>query len=78
MDVAQFCVAVGLVNEAKLGTWFISERLRDGGYLFLAGKLLAPPSARYMYTFFCIFLWRVFCDLLGFRAYGREEIFDIS
>jgi hypothetical protein len=56
-------VAIGLVNDANLGTWFISERLRDGDHLFLAGRLLDALSACYMYTF-VIFLLRVFCDLL--------------
>jgi hypothetical protein len=51
MGVAQLCVALGLVNGANLGTWFISEKLRDGGHLFLAGKLLDASSACYTYTF---------------------------
>jgi hypothetical protein len=70
MGIAQFGVAVGLVNEANLGTWFISERLRDGGHLFLAGKNLI------FVWVCCIFLLRVFCDLLGGRAHGRIGIFD--
>jgi hypothetical protein len=44
-------VVEGLVNEADFGTWFISERLRDGSHVFLAGMLLNAPTACYLYTF---------------------------
>jgi hypothetical protein len=51
MGVAQFCVAIGLANEANLETWFISERLRDGSHVFLEGRLLnALMSVCYLYT----------------------------
>jgi hypothetical protein len=51
MGIDQFGVTIGLINEASLGTWFISERLQRGCYLFLAGRLLNAPSSRYLYTF---------------------------
>lgn len=64
-------VAIGLVKEANLETWFISEMLLGGSHSFLAERLLNAPSASYLYVS-CMFLLIVICDLLGGRAHGRS------
>jgi hypothetical protein len=59
-------VAEGLVNEADLGTWFISERLRDG-----RGEVAKRSECLLFVYVCCILLLRVLYDLFGGRAHGR-------
>jgi hypothetical protein len=75
MGIAQFCVAMGLVNEKQT----LGPGLSRKGYekVLIYFWEVAKRSMCLLFVYICcIFLLRVICDLLGCRVHGRAGIFD--